>query len=209
MLRKMILAAFVSSMLTNVVPLAFAGVPDLTLSVAVSAATEDVSILVCPACDGNSLDDAATFGTIGGHDATITVSLYDAQFLPVTNFPREDIWLQANGLCTCTGSAIADHNSNFNGQTKFTNPICGGGASVDFSTAIYVNGERLAHPPLGHIMYNSPDANCDFSINLSDIVRFANVFFGDYDYSADFLWDGAVNLSDVVTLTPHLGHRCP
>jgi hypothetical protein len=115
----------------------------------------------------------------------------------------------ANGLVCCDPHCIADHDSDANGQTHFVLPLCAGGCSDDFSTTIYVEGSALSQPPLPHLQYNSPDMDGNLLINLADVVTFADVLFGAYDYCADFLWDGAVNLSDVVTLATHRGHVCP
>ena len=44
---------------------------------------------------------------------------------------------------------------------------------------------------------------------LTDVVLFAPVYYGAYDYCADFYWDGVVNLSDLVILAQHMNHACP
>jgi len=47
-------------------------------------------------------------------------------------------------------------------------------------------------------------------VNLADVPVFAAVYLNaTNDYSADFKWDGAVNLSDVIYLSGGLGSECP
>jgi len=44
---------------------------------------------------------------------------------------------------------------------------------------------------------------------LTDVVLFSGIMFGDYDYAADFYWDGVVNLSDLVLLAQGVTADCP
>ena len=46
------------------------------------------------------------------------------------------------------------------------------------------------------VQFNSADLDGNGVANLTDIAAFTQILFGAYDYSADFLWDGVINLSD-------------
>jgi hypothetical protein len=46
-------------------------------------------------------------------------------------------------------------------------------------------------------------------VNLADVGSFSGIFFGAYDFSADFYADGALNLSDVGRLATGVGGSCP
>jgi len=188
---------------------AWAGIPDLDNSTAVTAATVPVSVLLCPACDGDPFSAARVYGGGSTHDATITVTLLDINFIPVVGYPAEDVWFDATGLCFCTDGNIADYDSDASGQTQFATAPCGGGCSPDADTVIYINGEALHQPAITGISYNSPDMDCSLVVDLTDVVMFAGIFYGSYDYCGDFYWDGVINLSDIVVLAQHLGHVCP
>ena len=57
---------------------------------------------------------------------------------------------------------------------------------------------------------NGADITGDLSVNLNDVSDFSIFYFGEgYDYAADFLWDGVINLSDVAKLSPSYGEQCP
>ena len=49
----------------------------------------------------------------------------------------------------------------------------------------------------------------DIVVNMVDVAMFTQVYFGDYDYACDFIWDGVVNLADVAVMTQGLGAACP
>jgi len=210
MSSRKVIALLVSCLFLGLATAAWAGIPDPDNSSFTSAATDDVSILVCPLGDGDSFSGAQAFGLgPGTANALITVTLLDINFVPVVNYPREDVWLEANGLCYCPDGNIADANTDANGMTQFDLPLRAGGCSDDGSTVIWVNGDAINNPPLDHLLYNSPDMNCDLVVNLTDIVFFSQVYYGAYDYCADFYWDGSINLSDIVFLAQHNSHACP
>ncbi len=185
-------------------------VPEPAISLFFSASTEKVSILVCPAGDGYAIANAMGFGG-DPVDATLTVTLLDYQGIPVAFFPADRIWIEVAGLVFCEDGNIADHDSDFNGQTDFSFPLKGGGCAEDAETWGILDGQPVGGSPnpLLNLNYNSPDMNGDLVVNLTDIVLFADYFSGTYGYCADFYWDGVINLSDLVVITPHLGHSCP
>jgi hypothetical protein len=189
--------------------LAAAGIPDPDNSYAtVGTAPDQISCVVCPAGDGGAMTQCYLSGGTGV-DGTITFTVLDINLDPVVLYPAVDMWVEANGLCYCSPTAtIADGPTDGSGQTTFSGPFYVGGCSDDNSTNIRVNGTLLNHPGLP-IWFNSPDMNCDFVVNLSDVVIFAPAYYGAYSYCADFYWDGNINLSDVVILAQHIAHVCP
>jgi len=185
-------------------------VPEPPISLFFSATTEEVSILVCPAGDGYAIANAMGFGgyTV---DATLTTTLLDYQGIPVVFFPADRIWIEVEGLIFCEDGNIADHDSDFNGQTDFSLPLKGGGCAEDAETWGMLDGQPFGGSPnpLLNLNYNSADMNGDQVVNLTDVVLFADYYGGTYGYCADFYWDGVINLSDLVLFAPHLGHICP
>jgi hypothetical protein len=182
------------------------GVPDLYLSEFVGRATEPVSVLICPDGDGHALSAARTIDS-RVLDATVDVILRDTGNYPIVLFPAEDIWIQVEGLNMPYWGSIADHPTSFDGATEFALPRRGGGSVVEGDLYVYVNGESLRHAPITNIRFNSPDLNGDLIINLIDVARFTAIIHTEYDYAADFHWDGEINTADLGIFAQHYGHR--
>ena len=187
---------------------ALAQVPEMVESEISNRATEDVSILICPARDGNHFTQAYRFGGVP-MDATIEIILRDAMGNPYPGIQFMDIWLEGQGLNFCQDGNTADFNTDPNGYTEFANPLRGGGCSEYPSLVGYVMGMPFLQPPQPYIKVNSPDMNGDLIINLADVAMFSSAFFSGYSYCADYFWDGILNLSDVAILSQHVGHSCP
>ncbi|MBU8870614.1 MAG: hypothetical protein KOO60_07110 [Gemmatimonadales bacterium] len=193
--------------LALLIPVSAFTIPDLDNTTVETRAIADVSILICPACDGRRLELAPLFGG-PSVDATIELYLLDGDGTPVANFPFEDMWLDSDDLCFCQGGSTADANTDVNGYAQFQKPFCGGGCSENPSLGGVVNGMAVGDYPIPHIKVNSPDMNCDFIVDLVDVTLFASAYWAGYDYCADFIWDGVLNLSDVGILAQHYGHQC-
>ena len=180
---------------------------DLDLSYAVTAATEPVSCLICPYGDGDHLTSCRGFGgnTV---DATITVFLLTQNGNPYVNYPPELVWLDSDDpvLELCPYANAADEASDYNGRMTISNPLLGGCEGA--GGVIMIVDEPLHQPPFD-FLFNSPDLNCDRVVNLTDVVLFAEDFYGAYAYRSDFYWDGMLNLSDVASLAGHITHACP
>lgn len=149
-------------------------------------------------------------------DATITVTMLDIFGDPIHNFPAEDIWLAGppgSPLVFCIGGNLADGPTDYNGQTTFTQPVQAGGHlfsnSPPVGLAVVIMGSVIESWGLWQISLNSADIDGDLEVNLTDIALFAQSYFGDYNYRADFIWDGTLNLADVAALTLALGGICP
>ena len=101
----------VGAVLIGLVGPSLAGVVDRDFSTAVCATNLPVSMVVCPACDGDPFTAAQLCGTGLTTNATITVTLVDNAFLPVVGFPKEEIWLECSGLYCCPPHCIADYDT--------------------------------------------------------------------------------------------------
>ena len=188
------------------------GVPDLTLSTAVTAAAQAVSVFVLPDGSGPPLSMANVFGGAQA-DATITLTLYDGYGDPIAGYPAEDMWLETGmgGLQFCEGSGIADANTDANGMTTFSGSFRGGGYSdLDGGEPLFVvvADDVLTSGPGFQIVFNSADINGDLQVDVADEDLFTSDFFGSYNYRSDFNWDGVVNISDSILFQSGMGASC-
>ena len=212
MVLRKLMGLLVCTLVLSCAGFALAGVPDLTLSMGGPATAEPVSIFVTPNGLGNTFEEAYLFGGTQT-DATISVNLVDGLGIPVVNYPREDLWLEMSlgGLVGCVGGTNADAATDENGDTQWRlSPFAGGFTDPDNElTQIIVNGEALQSSSGYNVQFNSADINGDGAANLSDITAFTQILFGDYAYTADFLWDGVINLPDGSLMAQGNGSSCP
>lgn len=186
--------------------------------------SEPVHVIVVPDGGGNPLSAAVTSGG-SVVDATIRIQLWvDANDIPgsppdpqvVPDFPREDLWLEVPGMSACLGGTIADGNTDEEGWFTFsTSPAMGGAndpGDIESYPYVMVSGSALAdeegRPIRPSIVFNSPDLNADHFVNLTDVQVFAEDFWGQYHFRSDFIWDGRLNLSDIVPLAAAQGSSC-
>ncbi len=207
MVRRKLMGLLVCSLVVSLASVAWAGIPDLDNSSATTVATTQVSVYSLPNAAGDGLNDVFIFGG-AKTDATVTVTLIDQAMTPVFNYPFEDIWIDADtgNFTFCPGGTVADASTDQNGQTTFSGSMFAGGCGSGL--VVVINGDSLNQAPL-NFMFNSPDMNADLIVNLTDVVLFSQVFYGPYDYCADFFWDGVINLSDIVLLAQGMGTACP
>jgi hypothetical protein len=141
-------------------------------------------------------------------DGTITLTLLDTAGNPIEGYPAAEIWLDStHGNLTPCGETLVhpDGPTDANGVTTFSGALHAGYHSdTDERLRVVVDGEVLTSTNM-HVRFNSPDVSGDCVVNLSDIGLFSQVFFNEYDYSCDFNWDNAVNLSDVSLLAGGYG----
>lgn len=173
--------------------------------------TEALTLLVVPDGSGPPLNEARLpFG--GTADATITLQLRDANYDPIPYYPREDMWLESedNGLIICAGGSIADTETDLNGETHWTNPLRGGGAS-EALTVVKVNGSLVELTSGVRLGFNSPDINGDLVVNLLDVALFAEDFFDHpvFSFRSDFYRDGQINIADLGVFAQAIGAVCP
>ena len=185
-----------------------AGIPNLDLSTAATAAGGPASIVICPQGDADRLDNARGATGATGLDATVTLNLLDSNSDPIAAFPAVDMWLDATGISLCLDGSIADGATDINGQTTWTGALAAGGYAASGELHVMISGNPLNGPGMA-VVVNSPDLNADLAVNLTDVVLFAGMFYGPYDETGDFYHDGALNLSDIVILAQHMGHECP
>jgi hypothetical protein len=186
--------------------LAAASIPDLGNSYWSCRTDVDVTVVVCPAGDGFTLD--AAWPTAGGApvDATIDAWVIDGGGNPVHLYPFEDIWLESPGLAYCTGGTVAAANTDPMGHTYFRILATGGHAYGDLR--VMVNGDAIAGAA-PNLRLASPDINGDGSVNIADLAVFVGMQEGTYDPDGDLDGNGRLDLTDAVLLFRHFTHACP
>jgi len=161
---------------------------------------------------GSPFSSAQILGGSGAEvDATIEIIIIDAFGVAIPNFPAEDMWLESTngGMSSCAGGTIADFNSNAFGFSQWAMPLRAGGFDAG-TCEVMVNGVALDCGGLPfNLAFNSADINGDLIVNLVDVGLFSVVFYGAYDFSADFYADGVMNLADVGRLASGVGAACP
>ena len=181
-----------------------------------TTANPPVSLLVCPAGDGDPLSQAWQNGV--QVNATIEVQLLDGNGVPIANFPFEDIWMKISGLCECVGSGgfIASTGTDANGIATFESALSGGGYAANPVIEVWVNGLGLCATsvPLT-IIFKSVDFDCNGKVNQADV----NIMKGPHaigDFSADLNNSGteAPTTADAIVMAKHRfpnpdGHICP
>ena len=157
---------------------------------------------------GDSFEDARYRNASA--DATITVTVKDGSY-PVTNLTGR-IWLETEdgGLLPCPNGTIPDSETSTTGVYTWAAPIrAGGGSTYDPSintpkieiTYVKIEGQdRVACPT--PVIFNSGDLNGDLMVGIQDVVIFKPLYLdgilGIYNYSIDYHFDRAINLSDLV-----------
>lgn len=180
---------------------------------------QEVLVLPDPALSSAEMDGPATVlvlpdgsgPTLASQGAAITVTVLDPTGTPVPGFPAEDIYLHIAGtldFAVCQDGTIADGPTDANGRTTFTGALLAGGSTFH-GLQVYLSGMPLVGPSLP-LDVVSCDMNGDLTINLVDVANFAQVHAsGSYHPTADFFFDGRIDLADIGTLALHLGAVCP
>lgn len=192
---------------------AMAGVPDLQLSTASTAAGGGVSPVMYNLPNGLGSTFAQARSTSGVVNATITLTVLDGGGFPVVAFSAADMWLEkqvaagTGNFIKCTGGTTADLNTNASGVTTWAAPLRAGGWSTS-ATLVVINGAALTSNPGLNLRHNSADINGDGVANLSDIPLFA-ADYGTTAFRSDLMFDGVVNVSDIPRLASGVGAICP
>jgi hypothetical protein len=141
--------------------------------------------------------------------AGVSITVRDANSVPIANFPFEDIWLRTTAgiFNLCPGGLGADANTDATGQTVMTGTPAGGGCTQG-PMQVVLSGVALPAGQNLTIRVNSPDINGDLSTNLADVGPFSAALNGAYSFCADYFDNGAINLADVGIFSTHLGHAC-
>lgn len=211
MIRRNIMGLLICIATLGVATLGYAGIPNLSLSTAGSAAAVQVSLFNLPDGTGKSLDAAKAQADPGSVDATVTLTLLDGNSDPIAAYPSEDIEMASTlgGFVACAGGAAADLSTDGLGQTTFSGSFNAGGFSATGEMAVVlINGLPLVGSNL-NILFNSADINASGLVDITDTVAFSTAYQGGYDYMVDFYFDGALSLSDLVLFTGGYATSCP
>jgi hypothetical protein len=208
MVRRKLMGLLVCGLVLGLASFAWAGVPDPDMSTATTAAGQQVSVMVNPDGNGFALNACMAYPGVTDVDATITVTVNDINGDPIFLYPATDMWLESESkaLVLCPGGSNADADTDINGQSTFTNPLFAGCQGT--GVVVVINSQALTQPAL-NMIFNSPDINCDKKVDLTDVVLFAQDYYGSYQYRCDFYWDGVLNLSDIVLMAQNLQTECP
>ncbi len=189
-----------------------AGIPNLNQSsVSMPNRGNDSPALFClPNGEGSEFFNAQVVGAGAIVDATIELILRDSDGFAIADFPREDMWLSlGEGVFSCYEGTRPDGSTDVNGVVFWSTPLRVGGSSTEV-VEVFVNGLAVlgGEAPLS-LAINSADMNGDGFVLIDDMGLFSTVFFGAYDYSADFYADGIINLADIGRLVQGVGSSCP
>lgn len=169
-----------------------------------------VTLRVVP--DGSGAPLTAARGPAGeAVDATIHLQFHDALGYPIVGFPPEDMWLGSidGGLAVCVLGSIADHATDTQGRTTWTQPLRAGGWSAA-GCQVYLNAWELTWPAGLNLRFVSPDIDGSLRVDLTDVAMFAADYFAFGNVlRSDLNGDGVVNLGDLGLMAPAIGRHCP
>jgi len=214
MLLRKLSGVFSIALVIGAATVAMAGVPDLQLSTASTAAPVGSTPVLynLPNQLGSPFNQARAAGG-AVVDATITLTVLDGGGVPVINFSASDMWLEkevvanTGNFVACTGGTTANANTNNLGVTTWAAALRAGGWSTS-KTLVVINGSPLTSNTGLVLRHNSADLNGDGVANLADIPLFANDFYGAYAFRSDLQYDGVVNLADIPKLASGNGAAC-
>ena len=210
----MLLLGLVLMMVNSVHPAIAQNVTFLHCS-AVTEAEVPVALYTLPDGQGHPFTEAQPLGGPPNLDATITVTILNADYQPIEHWGFEDIWLESEGgglLLPCPAGTVADANTDENGQTTFQDPLLAAGANEPYTDLLQLMVSGLpAESPGLEIFICSPDINGDGYVALADVALFAEVYLdpADNSFYADYWWDGIVNISDLVLFAQGYAASCP
>ena len=179
------------------------------------SATEPVCLLIVPGGTGPGFAEARAFGG-ALVDASMRMKLMwvdewgSSGLLP--EFPADMVVIlpmapTQTQRCESWGIAQADMDTDAEGWTTISNPPSGGGWSDRPIIIEPYTGDPDYTTPV--IYFNSPDINADGLVDLIDVTIFARDFMsGSAPLRSDFVWDGVLDLLDVVVMSEHLGASC-
>ncbi len=155
-------------------------------------------------------------------DATITVTLRDVD-RNLIGFPRLSLWLLDNATdaninpCGNPGRLWADYDAVDDiGESEWANPLYAGGHSVGLTNKTQIIAAGVGQIPSAsggigeRVKFNSTDINGDRVVDLLDVIEFTEDFYsGTNPFRSDFVYDGFVDLLDVVILGQTQDRDCP
>lgn len=214
MVLRKLTGVFSIALVIGAATFAVAGVPDLDMSTAATAAGVGVTPVMynLPSGAGSSFTGASSTG--GAVDATVTMTVLDGGGFPVANYSAADMWLMPIAstpptFFACANGTIADINTTASGITRWVFPLRAGGWSQAL-TQVFINGVALTSNAGLVMWHNSSDLSGNGSADLEDIGLFAEDYYGGLNpFRADFFFDGSVSLADIGVLASGIGTACP
>jgi hypothetical protein len=214
MVLRKLTGVFSIALVIGAATFAVAGVPDLQLSTAVTAAGAGVTPVMYNLPNGAGSAFAVAGTTTGGTtNATITLTVLDGAGVPVFNYSAADMYLvpvaAAGNFFACANGTIATFNTNASGITRWDAPLRAGGWNSGL-TKVVISGAALTSN-LGLVLrHNSSDLSGDGIVDLVDLGAFAGDFYGGLNpFRADLQADGLVDLGDLGVLASGIGTSCP
>ena len=192
---------------------AFAAIAPLS-SAQITPIPGNVLASSAPGCVRVSPDGSGE--TLAAKGLTVTVTVLDAQDLPIELYPYQDIWLGdaagGTGLELCRAYWLASQDTDENGMTTITGTGFAGG-SAQSGICIWVGGEPWPEA-LVPLQVVSADMNGDLRVDLPDLSAVPSGFAAcyrnaQYDFAADLDCDGQEDLRDVVLFALDFGASCP
>lgn len=214
MLLRKLMGLFACTLIIGAASFAIAGVPDPDQCVATVAGGVAETLTLFNLPNGTGAPFTGATGPSGGVvDATISLTVVDANGDPIELFPFEDMWIQSEvavgeTYAPCVGGNLANFSTDEFGMTEWANPLNAGGWTQGL-LFVMINGNAITTNSGLPIQFNSADISGDGSADLSDLGIFAQDYYGVYAFRSDFNGDGAVNLSDVGRMALGIGAECP
>jgi hypothetical protein len=210
MVLRKLTGVFSIALVIGAATFAVAGVPDLQLSTASTAAGVGVTPVMYNLPNGAGCAFTAANG--GAVNATVSMTVLDGGGIPVFNFSAADMYLVpigAGNFFACANGTIATFNTNASGITQWLTPLRAGGWMNNL-TQIYISGSPLTSNAGLLLWHNSADISGNGIADLGDIGIFAGDYYGGvYAFRSDLTFDNAVNLGDIGALASGIGTSCP
>lgn len=152
--------------------------------------------------------------TLASEGHVVWFRVVDRGGSPIEGYPFQDLMLArldgTTQVIPCPGGAVADANTDANGESTFSGALAAGGWT-DETLYIHAAGVPAVDLPPLQLTVNSPDLDGNHMVNLQDIGAFALDFASGYAFRSDIGGDldGTLNLADVGVLAIHNGKSCP
>jgi hypothetical protein len=148
-------------------------------------------------------------------------TINDIAGLPIEGIPFSDFWVVdcdgVRNLTYCPQPAVANNNTDVNGQTRMSLTTLAVGGCANGLTPVCQGYllQQLVPPCTNYcfqIQVRSADMTGDLVVNIADLGLFATYFPPNpYNECGDFDCGGAVNIGDLARFAFHFGppgHTC-
>jgi hypothetical protein len=180
-----------------------------------------VSVFTIPNGTGDPL--SSCYGP-GGVAVNAWIDVWVSDGTPCIGWSQQNVQLNMTSMTWCPAWMYPappppQHRPNFadndsaapGGHMQFTAAYHGGGCT--WTTQVWLwDAVGLLWVPIGPVLpihFNSADMNANLVVDIADLASFAATYAGPYSYCADFVWDGVVNLSDLVKFAQAWRAACP